>query len=382
MVKNVATKILILTAVILLIGYLLMTFLGNDKLNGWLLTFSLILFALAVRRYELLKGYSFTIFILATVSLSMYYPQYLTSIGGFKLSKLIIPLMQLIMFGMGTSLSLKDFGGVLNMPRGVFVGLISQFTIMPFIGWGIASAFNFPSEIAAGIILIGSCPSGLASNVMSYLARANLALSVTLTAIATMLAPIVTPFYMQFLAGEYVEIDFLSMMWDISKIVIIPICIGLMFNHFLHGKFKWLDRAMPVVSMIGISLIIGVITAAGRDDLLIIGPVLILAVFIHNLTGYSVGYWFSRLIRLSEQDCRTIALEVGLQNGGLASGLALAMGKLSTVGLAPAIFSSLMNITGSSLALWWRNKPLPENAIDKQEEHAYEHGNKFGTNKI
>jgi BASS family bile acid:Na+ symporter len=137
----------------------------------------------------------------------------------------------------------------------------------------------------------------------------------------------------------------------------------LIFNHYLHGRFKWLDEAMPLVSMIGIAVIITIITAAGRNDLLVVGPLLILATFVHNTSGFFLGYWASRLARMPEQDCRTVALEVGLQNGGLASGLALAMGKLSTVGLAPAVFGPLMNITGSSLALWWRSKPLPEDKV-------------------
>ncbi len=148
------------------------------------------------------------------------------------------------------------------------------------------------------------------------------------------------------------------MMWSITKIVIIPILAGLTFNRFFHGKFKWLDNAMPVVSMAGIGLIITIITAAGRDSLLTIGFALILASLIHNLTGYFLGYWFCRVLKMDERSCRTIALEVGMQNGGLASGIAKEMGKLATVGLAPAVFGPLMNITGSSLATWWRGRPI------------------------
>jgi BASS family bile acid:Na+ symporter len=339
-----------------LLIWIIATALHMHDYAGYLLMFFLVFLALGFRTYELLKGYSYTIMILAAVCMAMYYPEYLKQVGDFKLSGLIVPLLQIIMFGMGTALSWKDFARVIQMPRGVLVGLVCQFTIMPFVAWSITQLFSFPAEVAAGIILIGSCPSGLASNVMSYLARANLALSVTLTAVATLFAPVVTPFYMQFLAGEFVSVDFWKMMMDIIKIVIVPVGLGLIFNHFLHGRFKILDAAMPVVSMVGIGFIITIITANGRDDLLIVGPLLIVATLIHNLSGYFLGYWSSRLLRMKEQDCRTIALEVGLQNGGLASGLALAMGKLSTVGLAPAIFGPLMNITGSSLALWWRNR--------------------------
>jgi BASS family bile acid:Na+ symporter len=195
---------------------------------------------------------------------------------------------------------------------------------------------------------------------MSFLARANLALSVTLTAFATLLAPLMTPFLMQTLAGEYVPVEFGKMMLDIIKMVILPIIGGLLFHHFLLEKFRWLEKVMPLVSMGGIALIIVIITAAGRDNLLEIGALLMLATLLHNLTGYFLGYWSARLLGLPESDCRTVSLEVGLQNGGLASGLALQMGKLATVGLAPAIFGPLMNITGSSLATWWRDKPVPE----------------------
>ena len=333
---------------------------GFHNYAGLLLVLFFGSLALFFRGYEILKGYAFTIMIFAAVSAAMYYPQYFIQIGDFKLSKLIIPLMQVIMFGMGTTLSLKDFGRVMQMPKGVIVGVVAQYSIMPFIGWALTKIFTFPPEIAAGIILIGSCPSGLASNVMSYLARANVALSVTLTALATLMAPLMTPMLMQLLAGQYVAIDFWGMVVDITKIIIVPVGAGLVFNHFLHGKFKVLDSIMPVISMLGIGLIIVVITSAGRDSLLVVGPLLILACFIHNAAGYTIGYWASRALRMPERDCRTVALEVGLQNAGLGSGLALAMGKLSTVGLAPAIFSPIMNSTGSTLALWWRARSKEE----------------------
>lgn len=360
MSKIVAPKVLFLLAALFLIGYFVATLADAHAYAGWLLMLFFVLVALGFRGYELLKGYSFTVTIFAAVSLAMYYPQYFVSIGDFKLSKLIIPLMQIIMFGMGTSLSVKDFARVMQMPKGVIVGVLCHYTIMPLVGFSITRIFTFPDEVAAGIILIGSCPNGLASNVMSYLARANLALAVTLTAISTLIAPIVTPMLMQLLAGQYVAIDFWEMVKHIMEIIILPIGAGLIFNYFLHGKFKILDEIMPVLSMAGIALIIVVITAAGRNGLLVVGPLLILAMLTHNLTGYFLGYWSGRLLRMREVDCRTIALEVGLQNGGMASGLALAMGKLATVGLAPAVFAPIMNITGSSLALWWRARTKPD----------------------
>lgn len=341
-----------------LFAFLIATLKEAHNFGGWLLMGFFLAIAFGLRYYSLLKGYSFTVMIFAAVSVSMYYPQFFIRIGDFHLSALIVPLMQIIMFGMGTGLSVKDFVGVAKMPKGVVVGVLCHYMVMPPVAFAITRMFNFPAEIAAGIILIGSCPNGLASNVMTYLARANLALSVTLTAVSTLLAPLMTPLFMQWLAGQYVSIDFWDMAWDITKIVIIPVLAGLLFNRFLHGKAKWLDDVMPVLSMAGIALIIIVITAAGQKDLLIVGPALVLAMLLHNTSGYVLGYWLARLLRMEEKDCRTIAIEVGLQNAGLGSSLALAMGKLSTVGLASAVFSPIMNITGSSLALWWRSRPL------------------------
>ncbi|CCG98125.1 putative sodium-dependent transporter yocS [Fibrella aestuarina BUZ 2] len=322
--------------------------------------------ALAFRTNEALKGFTYTIMIFAAVTTALYYPTYFTEVNGFKFSKLITPLIQLIMFGMGTSMGVEDFVGVVKMPKGVLIGVVSHFIIMPLIGFLIASISGFPPEIAAGIILIGCSPNGMASNVISYLAKANLALSITITAISTMLAPFVTPMLMKLYAGALVDINVLDMMWDIFKMVIIPIGAGLLFNKFLSGKAKWLDEAMPLVSMFGIGFIITIITAAGRDKLLTIGPALIGLVLLHNLSGYFLGYWSGRLFRMSERDCRTIAIEVGMQNGGLASGLANQMGKVATVGLAPAVFGPLMNITGSILASWWHRRPPQEDLAESQ----------------
>ncbi len=198
--------------------------------------------------------------------------------------------------------------------------------------------------------------SGVASNVMSYLAKANLALSITITSIATLLAPFVTPLLMKLMAGEFVEIDVLAMMWSIVQMIILPIGAGLLFNKILGGKAKWLDKALPITSMLAIGIIIIIITAAGRDNLLDIGGLLFLLVLIHNVFGYLLGYWYARLLKLTEQDCRTIALEVGMQNGGLAAGIANSLGKIATMGLAPAIFGPVMNITGSILASYWHKR--------------------------
>jgi BASS family bile acid:Na+ symporter len=350
-------------AVVFIIGLILMV-MGHTNYAGPFFIGFFILLAFGFRGFELLKGFSYTTVIFAAVTSALFYPAAFNTWGGFKLAVLITPLIQLIMFGMGTSMSFEDFVGVVKMPKGVLIGVVSHFIIMPLLGYTLANLSGFPPEIAAGIILIGCSPNGMASNVISYLAKANLALSITITAISTMLAPLITPLLMKLLAGEFIAISVTHMMWDIIKMVIIPITAGLLFNKFLSGKAEWLDKSMPYVSMFGIAFIIVIITAAGRDSLLTIGPALILVVLIHNLCGYTLGYWSGRLFKMTERDCRTIAIEVGMQNGGLASGLAKEMGKMATVGLAPAIFGPLMNITGSILASYWHRKP-PKDSVEK-----------------
>jgi BASS family bile acid:Na+ symporter len=339
-----------------------------DSGSGILLVAAVVLLALGFRRYAALKGYTYTMMVIAAVIAAMFYPQYFISVGDFRLDRMIAPLLQIIMFGMGTAMSAQDFIGIIRMPKGVIVGTLNHFTIMPLLGFTLANIFDFPPEIAAGVILIGCSPCGMASNVISYLARANLALSITLTTVSTFLAPILTPLLMKLLAGQFIEIDVVKMIWDITKIVILPVGAGLLFNHLLKGKVKWLDEAMPLLSMAGIGFIILIITAAGRGSLLEIGIALIASSLIHNTAGYFLGYWSARLFRMQEQDCRTIAIEVGMQNGGLASGIAREMGKLATVGLAPAIFGPLMNITGSMLATWWRGRLIEDDEVRKVEE--------------
>jgi BASS family bile acid:Na+ symporter len=292
--------------------------------------------------------------------------------------------------------------------------------------------FHFDPEIAAGIILIGSCSSGLASNVMVYLARANLVLSVVVTALSTLAAPFLTPLLMKLLAGTLIEVKFVNMMVEIIKIVIVPIGAALLHDylktaslknwktvkaifvfsvlwlfalilglpsffstnisskellqsieifsffagafvigvlyHLLAMRFRRMDSFMPYLSMFGIVYFTTVTTAAGRDNLMSVGFILFFCSVIHNASGYFFGYWLSRLFGLDKPSSRTIAFEVGLQNGGMASGLAGSMGKLGTVGLPAAVFSPWMNISGSILANYWRKKSLKENKESGPDE--------------
>lgn len=356
-IRKTIFNVCYLLAIFFLIAYLYLAYNHQNTWSGWLLALFFVSIAIAFRGNETLKGYWYSVLILGVASIAMYYPQHFRTIGEKDASFFIPFLLQVIMFGMGTELSLGDFARILRMPKGIIVGIVCHYTIMPLVGFAIAHLFHFPGEIAAGIILIGCCPSGLASNVMCYLAKANLALSVSVTAVSTLLAPLLTPLLMKLLGGNYVEIDFWKMVWDITKIVILPIGAGLAFHYIVRGKLKWLDQAMPIFSMIGIALVLLVITAAGRDNLLKVGGVLIVATFLHNMTGYFLGYWSARFLKFPEKDCRTIALEVGMQNAGLASALAKALGKIATVGLASVIFGTMMNLTGSILANWWHHRP-------------------------
>ncbi len=409
---------------------LVLIFSGHLEQTGPLIILFFLALALGVRGFESTKGLSFTLLIFTGASAAMFYPQYFTSVGSFQFSLLIVPLLQLIMFGMGAQMSFNDFAGIIKMPKGVIIGIFAQYTIMPLVALTISKIYHFPTEIAAGIILIGCVPSGLASTVMSYLARANIPLAVTLAAVTTLLSPFVTPLLMKYVAGTLIEIDAWSMMLDIMNMIILPIVAGFIFNLFvrkdteqrskviqmllfplvmvltglvfvkakeatlaefllyflrsmgwfymlpilgaflfnfsLKGDKKIMDTILSYISMIGIAVIVIVITAAGRESLLVVGFALIFTSILHNFTGYTLGYSLAWLLRMPEKDRRTIAFEVGMQNGGLASGLALQMGKIATVGLAPAVFGPLMNITGSVLANFWRGRP-PKGESPKEE---------------
>lgn len=302
----------------------------------------------------------YTALIITAVAVALTFPDPFREINGFQLKKLIVPLLQIIMLGMGTTMAIKDFEGVIKQPRAVFVGVVCHFIIMPLLGYTLANTFNFPPEIAAGVVLIGCSPSGLASNVMCFIAKANVPLSITVTTLSTLLAPFLMPALMKLLAGQFIEISFWKMMLEIMQIVILPVVVGLILNRIFRKSAVIINRVMPLVSMAGIVLIVAIITAAGRDSLLTVGWTLALCVLIHNLTGFLLGYWSARLFGMDEQSCRTVAIEVGLQNGGLASGIAVQMGKVATVGLAPALFGPIMNTTGSLLATFWSQRPPKE----------------------
>jgi BASS family bile acid:Na+ symporter len=404
-----------------------------------------------------LKGYQYTAWIISAVVAGMIFPDALDKWGSFDLrdKNLKLVIIQLVMFGMGTHMSLKDFSGLRTTGKGVLVGLFCHFTIMPLMGLLLTKVFHFEPAIAAGIILIGSCSSGLASNVMVYLAKANLPLSVIVTAMATLVAPVLTPFLMQKLAGQLVPVSFVDMMIEIVKIVLVPIgaallhdflkratvkqknivcaiagfsvlwivfvnywisdetnfaptvttnaeiehvkgvefimqtlvqiitsiktitlsaffagaiIVGVVYN-FLNNNFSKVDKIMPLLSMFGIIYFTAITTATGRENLMKVGFLLFIASVIHNAAGYFFGYWLSRLFGMDKNSSRTIAFEVGLQNGGMATGIASRMDMLGTLGLAAAVFSPWMNISGSILANYWRRKPVEPQSHEDTKQH-------------
>ncbi len=362
--KNSFYKVLMAVAIISLCIALFMAFSGNISDAGPFVIAFFILLAISFRGFPLLRGLTFTTSILSVVATSLYYPEYFKEYNGFEYARLITPLIQIIMFGMGCSMGFKDFVALAKSPKAVFIGVISQFTIMPLLGFALASFTSFPAEISAGIILLGCAPTSVTASVMCYLAKANIVLAITITALTTLLAPFVIPLLMKFLAGGFIEINVMEMMWGIVQMVFIPIGAGLLFNKFLHGKAKWLDDAMPLVSMIGVALIVAIIMAAGRESILNIGIELVLVVVLLVLFGYLFGYWGARLFRLAESDCRTIAITTGMQNAGLVSGIAKLMGKIATVGLATAICGPIMGFTASILASYWNSHP----PVDEPEQ--------------
>ena len=318
-----------------------------------------------------MKTMAFTAWVLTFVLIAFLFPQVFIRWGDFELKQVIVPLIQVIMFGMGATLTVADFSRVLKMPRAVLIGIFLQFSIMPLVGFGLAKTFGFEPSVAAGVILIGACPGGVASNLMTFLAKGNVALSVTMTACSTLIAPIMTPLLMSFLAGEMVEVVFLDWVINILKIIIVPIAIGVVLNTGLRAinlRGEWLDRCLSWIAMAGICVILGIIIGGSRDKLMTIGIALVAASVIHNLVGYVLGYFGARLAKLDETSCRTVAIEVGLQNGGMATALAIGTLKDPLAALGPAIFGPWMNISGSILASWWAARPPEMETVPQPKE--------------
>ncbi|MGE4182102.1 MAG: bile acid:sodium symporter family protein [Limisphaerales bacterium] len=390
--------------------------------GGWLAA-AMVAVACACGCRAAWRAFAFPAWVAVAVTLALVAPATFDTWFGVNLAVLIVPLIQIIMFGMGTTLSLADFTRVLQRPGPVLFTGALQFSVMPAVGYGLALGFGFEPEIAAGIILVGSVSGGVASNLVTYLAGGDVALSVTMTACSTVASPVCTPFLMKVLAGRLIPIDAVAMMFDILSMILVPVLAGLighriLFGHDrllaragplalvtlaglgigaaclaapwppspaftslrnglaigsalvgvvaaaklvmnigLHRTDPWMDRALTWVSMVGICLIIGIITTRSREKLLSVGALLLAAAVLHNLIGYTLGYWAARLARMDERVCRTVAIEVGMQNAGMASGLAMGALQSANAALPPAIFGPVMNLSGPILASWWKRRP-------------------------
>ena len=320
-----------------------------------------------------IKGQGFGIAILLCAAVAFSFPKAFMSWGGVKLTAMVVPAIQIIMFGMGTTLSLSDFLRVAKRPWAVAIGVGLQFLVMPFVGFLLAKGCGFSGELAAGCVLVGSVAGGTASNVVAFLAKADVALSVTMTCCSTLLSPIVTPLAMKFLAGCFVEIDTIKMMAEILKVVVVPVTAGALVHRILNKQFTRhkavCDRVLSFISMCGICFTILALTAPSRDTFASAGVILIAAMIVHNTTGYLGGYWLTRAIgrfaHLGEAEARTVAIEVGMQNGGMAAALSISVLDSAIAALPANVFSIWMNFSGSVLASWWSRRHSGNDAITR-----------------
>jgi len=282
--------------------------------------------------------------------LAYYFPAAFT---GFQSA--IVPLLSMIMFFMGLTLTFDNFKQVLVAPKPVFIGILLQFSIMPLLAFLISYILSLPADIAAGLILVGCCAGGTASNVICYLAKANVALSITMTMVSTMAAVVMTPLLSWVYIAEAIDVDYMAMLLSIMKMVIAPVLLGLLFNYFAGPTVKRLEPLLPTLSIAAIVAIIMIIVAVNENKLALLGPLIFLAVALHNGIGLLAAYGLSRALKLNVIESRTIAIEVSMQNSGL--GVALALKYFSPLAALPAaLFSIWHNIVGSIVAAYWSKK--------------------------
>jgi BASS family bile acid:Na+ symporter len=287
------------------------------------------------------------ILVLAAAVLALIFPSMLQQIR----PTVINYLLGVVMFGMGLTLNLHDFKIVFSRPKDVMIGCLAQFTIMPLLAWGLVRAFQLDEALALGVVLVGCCPGGTASNVITYLAKGDLALSVGMTGVSTLLAPFMTPFLTWALAGKSVNVDVVGMLLSILWVVILPIVVGLVVKWIWPKFTEQATDYLPAFSSVAIAFIVSIVIAANANKLMAGGLMIVMVVILHNLCGLSLGYLIGQLLGLSDPKRRAISIEVGMQNSGLASSLAtihFAAYPLATI--PGAIFSVWHNISGALVA--------------------------------
>ena len=289
--------------------------------------------------------------VLATALLALTFPSVLQQVP----TKVINYLLGVVMFGMGLTLNLKDFRIVFSRPKDVIVGCLAQFTIMPLLAWGLTRAFQLDESLALGVILVGCCPGGTASNVITYLAKGDLALSVGMTGVSTLLAPLLTPLLTWGLAGKSVDVNVPGMLLSILWVVILPIVVGLIVKGLWPKFTEKTTDYLPAFSSVAIALIVAFIIAANASKLLAGGLVIVLVVMLHNVCRLGLGYLIGRVLGLAEPKKRAISIEVGMQNSGLASSLAtLHFAAYPMATIPGAIFSVWHNISGAMVSWLFR----------------------------
>ena len=263
----------------------------------------------------------------------------------------INPLLGVIMFGMGLTLKPEDFSVVFSRPKDIIIGCLAQFTVMPLLAFALSRLFSLNEALTVGVVLVGCCPGGTASNVITYLAKGDLALSVGMTAISTLLAPLLTPLLVLLLVGETVDVNVAGMLLSILWVVILPIILGLLVKRLLPRVTEQATAFLPAVSSLAICLIVIIVIAANAHRLLSSGWIIVLVVMLHNVLGLTVGYLIGAMLKLSPAKRRAISVEVGMQNSGLASSLAtLHFASYPMAAIPGAVFSVWHNISGAIVA--------------------------------
>lgn len=299
---------------------------------------------------------TFALWVIVFAALALWQPEL------FVWLKAYIPwILGIIMLGMGMTMTVDDFKGVLQSPKAVLIGVVVQFVVMPGLAYVLCKLFNLPPEIAVGVILVGCCPGGTASNVITYMAKGNVALSVACTSVSTLLAPVLTPAIFYLLASQWLKIDAASMFISILQVVLLPIIVGLILRTWLKRQVESYIQVMPLVSVIAIVAIVAAIIGGSKAAILQSGLLILAVVILHNGLGYLLGFTAARFFKLPYADSKAIAVEVGMQNSGLGVALAAVHFAASPITAVPsAIFSLWHNISGPALATYWASKHKQE----------------------